>query len=790
MTDFETSLTKLDFASVRQRIIRYALSDPGREIIEQLEAMTALSQIKEELARVSEMKSLLEQEEALPLEGVQPVRKALARSGVEGGVLLSREILDIGTTLRAARLVRSFMGKRREQFPLLWDSSDRLHTDKVLEFNIDRAIDENAAVRASASRELQSIRRSIAEKYDHLRNRLESILRNVADLGFSQEEIITTREGRMVIPVKVEHKNRVPGFVHSASASGATVFVEPTETLELNNDIRGLHFQEQREVERILKALTQQIAESRDALTTDLDILAGFDAVQAKARYSIEILGVEPAITVDGPVRLVQARHPVLMIHHGFEGTVPLDLKLGEGYNCLVISGPNAGGKSVAMKCVGILSLMVQAGLHIPAGEGSALRIFQKVFVDIGDDQSIESDLSTFSSHLQNLKTIAERADAQSLVLIDEIGSGTDPAEGGAIAAAVLEYLTRRGAFTIATTHQGALKVFAHETEGVENGAMEFDLETLQPTYRFTTGIPGSSYALEMAGRLGFDEGLMGRAHDFLGHRQTRLETLLTELESSAQQSRRRLEELTKEKLRLDGLVHEYDEKVSSLKAEVRTVKRTALEEARAIVERANAAIERSVREIREKNADRDTVRRVREDVDELKERIASMHGEVSEVPPPEPETALLVGSRVTIRQGTDVGEIASLSADGKTAVVVLGSVKVRVPLSDLRSAGGRAVSSTVVARESTQELPLQVHREIDLRGMTGDEALPLLDKFIDTATLAGLHRIDIIHGKGTGALRKRVSEFLAQDPRVQSFRLGEWNEGSTGATVVELKDT
>jgi DNA mismatch repair protein MutS2 len=681
------------------------------------------------------------------------------------------------------------MGKRKEQFPLLWDSSDRLHTDKVLEFNIDRAIDENAAVRASASRELQSIRRSIAEKYDHLRKSLESILRNVSDLGFSQEEIITTREGRMVIPVKVEHKNRVPGFIHSASASGATVFIEPTETLELNNDIRGLHFQEQREVERILKALTQQIAETRDPLTTNLDILASLDALQAKARYSIEVLGVEPAITVDGPVRLVQARHPVLMIHHGLEGTVPLDLKLGEGYNCLVISGPNAGGKSVAMKCVGLLCMMVQAGLHIPAGEGSALRVFQKVFVDIGDDQSIESDLSTFSSHLQNLKAIAERADAQSLVLIDEIGSGTDPAEGGAIAAAVLEHLTRRGAFTIATTHQGALKVFAHETEGVENGAMEFDLETLEPTYRFTTGIPGSSYALEMAGRLGFDDGLMRRAHDFLGHRQTRLETLLTELESSAQQSRRHLEELTKEKLRLDSLVREYEEKVSSLKVEVRTVKRTALEEARAIVERANAAIERSVREIREQNADRDTVRRVREEIDELKERIASMHAEVSEEPPPEPETALSVGSRVTIRQGTDVGEITSLSADGKTAVVVLGSVKVRVPLSDLRGAGGRAVSSTAGAAENTRELPLEVHREVDLRGMTGDEALPLLDKFIDTATLAGLHRIDIIHGKGTGALRKRVSEFLAHDPRVQSFRLGEWNEGSTGATVVELKD-
>ncbi len=789
MTPFDSALEKLEFEKIRQRIVRYAVSDPGRELLSVLDIRTDPELIRQLLDEVSDMKRLLEAENDLPLTGIQPVRNALQKSGLEGSMLTAREIAQVGSTLGAARALRTFLFRRRESHPLVWNLADGLHVDKVLEFNIERAVEESGAVRADASRELQSIRRAIGDRSDELRKRLEGILRGVTDLGFTQEEIITTREGRMVIPVKVEHKKHVPGFIHSASASGATVFIEPTETLELNNDIRSLQFQEQREVERILRELTVQIGEGREALIRNLDLLAALDVLQAKAKYSIEVLGVAPEITTGGPVRLQKARHPVLLIHHGVQGAVPLDIEIGGSYTTLVISGPNAGGKSVAMKCLGLLVLMAQAGLHIPAGPDSTLRVFRRIFVDIGDEQSIESDLSTFSSHLAHLKEITAGADAGSLVLIDEIGTGTDPAEGGAIAAVVLEYLTARGALTIATTHHGALKVFAHETPGIENGAMEFDQRTLTPTYRFHAQIPGSSYALEMADRLGFRPELMARARELLGGAHMRLEELIQELETTAQEHRKELQTAHAERERASTIAREYDARIGALAAELREMKRKAVEEAKTVLDRANAVIEKSVKEIREQGASRDVVRSVREEVREVREYLTA---ETESTPPALEEEnsreAIALGSVVTLSGRSDPGEVYAISPDRKSAVVVFGSVKLRVALSDIQPTARKLPAR----RERGSMLPERtgpVQRELDLRGMTADEAFPLIDKFIDDAILAGLSRIDVIHGKGTGALRKKVSAFLSRHPRVRSFRLGEWNEGGVGATVVELNE-
>ena len=786
MTGADGAAAKLEFDKVVQRVVRYTVSEAGRESLLSRAFSSSVIEIREELQRVSEIKRLLEEEGALPLEGIHPVRNAILKSSIEGSAVLPRDLAQIASTLKAARTLRMFASRRKESFPLLWRSAENLYTDKVLEFNIEQAVDESGAVRAGASRELQAIRRSIGDRYEELRKKLEGILKSVSDQGFSQDDIITTREGRMVIPVKAEHKNRVHGFVHSASASGATVFVEPSETLELNNEIRNLQFQEQREVDRILRVLTAQVNEARESLLANLTILADLDALHARAKYSIEVLGVPPEVNGTGPVRLVQARHPILLLKHGYRETVPLDLELGTGYRTLVISGPNAGGKSVAMKCVGLLVLMTQAGLHIPAADGSVIRVFNKFFVDIGDEQSIENDLSTFSSHLANLKHIAEQADDQSLVLIDEIGSGTDPAEGDAIAATLLEWLTTRGAYSVATTHQSSLKVFAYETDGVENGAMEFDQTTLTPTYRFRAGVPGSSYALEMAGRLGFSQTLLLRARELVGKEHTKIETLISELEASVQQYRRDLDSVRAEKTRLDDLTRQYESRIASLSQELRELKRTALREAEQIVERANAAIERSVREIREHDADKETIRRIRTEVAQLKTEIAA--GQQDSAEPGPPPAIVEAGKRVRLAGGTDTGEVESISADGKSAVVIFGNVRMRVAMADLKAAPG-----DVPAARPMQGVPAEPQRnvrtDLDLRGMTGDEAIPLVDKFIDDAVLAGLFRVDIIHGKGTGALRKKVSEYLSHHPRVKSFRLGEWNEGGTGATVVELSE-
>jgi DNA mismatch repair protein MutS2 len=784
---FDDALIKLEFDRVRQRVIRYAASEPGGELLRSQQIMTSPGQIRSELAAVSEMKRLLEEDEDFSLAGIFPVTVPVQKAAVEGTVLLAKELVQISSTLKVARILRSFAAKRRELFPMLWQTVEPLSPDKVLEYNIDQAIDESGAVRENASKELLSVRRSISDRYEQLRKRLESILRNVSDLGFSQDEIITTREGRMVIPVKAEHKNRVHGFIHSASASGATVFIEPSETLELNNEIRSLQFQEQREIERILRVLTEQVGAARDALVENLKILAAVDALRAKAKYSMEILGVAPEVAEHGPISLLQARHPVLLMNHGYQATVPLDLELGKDFSTLVISGPNAGGKSVAMKCVGLLVLMAQAGMHIPASDRSRVRVFKKCFVDIGDEQSIENDLSTFSSHLRHLKDVVARADADSFVLIDEIGSGTDPGEGGALAAAVLEWLTRHGVYTIATTHQGFLKVFAYETAGVENGAMEFDQATLTPTYRFRTGVPGSSYALEMAERLGFDEVLMRRSRELLGHQQAKLDTLIADLEGSAQRYRKDMETMAAEKATLDVLVGKYEEKIASLSREIKEQKRRAVEEAEQILQRANAAIERSVREIRESKAAPEAVKNVRQQVSRLREELSTQRKEVAEPSEPEIPGTLDVGSHVRLGSGSDTGEIVSIAPDGKTAVVVFGSVKMRVPVSDLRSTREQPARRTVWTEEAGSHMPPET--ELDIRGLTGDEALPMVDKFIDGAVLAGLHRIDIIHGKGTGALRKKVADFLSQHPHVKAHHLAEWNEGGTGATVVELRE-
>lgn len=756
--------------------------------------MLALAPLEElelcrtEMRRVTEMKMLLETEEGLPLEGLKKIQAGLHKSRIDGAVLQPRELFDIARTLECSRTARSFLSKRRELYPEIWMLAEPLVVDKVLEFNIDRAIDEGGTVKDSASKELREIRRSIADSYESLRKKLATILRGVTDQGFAQEEIITTREGRMVIPVKSESRNRVPGFVHSASASGATVFVEPAETLDLNNDIRNLHFRETREIERILRELTLQVREVADKIGKSMESLGYLDSVQARARYSIEILGNEPGIEEHGPLRLVQARHPVLISHHGLTKTVPLDVELGAAYRTLVISGPNAGGKSVAMKCVGLLVLMAESGMHIPAAAESLVPFLRDVEVDIGDDQSIESDLSTFSSHLEHLREITSTAGAGSLVLIDEIGSGTDPTEGGAIAAAVLESLTEKGALTIATTHQGFLKVFAYETSGMENGAMEFDQESLTPTYRFRAGVPGSSYAFELAGRHGLPAGMIDRARGLLGSPQASMERLLLELEAAAQRYKSKNEELQREKAAVDEQARTYQSRIAQLSAELREMKRQAAEEAGRIVDGAHALVERVVREIREQGADKAAVKKAREEIvqqrGEITETQRALHVETKQVS----SRPVEVGARVRIDEGTAVGEVVQLSSDGKVATVALGSVRMKIPVPELSVTDERLpLVSLPESLPGDRGSPVQ--RELDLRGLTGDEALPLVDKFIDDGLLKGISRLTIIHGKGTGALRKKVTRFLSDDPRVRTSTLAEWNEGGTGATVIYLKE-
>ncbi len=789
MIEYRLAAEKLDFAKIIYRLQSYASSELGRSAAEEIVPSTDLFFLSQELNRVTEMKSIIEGEDAFFIDGLKDIREALQRSRVENNILTAIELLHIASTLKATQNIKSYIGKRRELYSELQALSDKLSTDKVLEYNILLAIDEKGSVRDSASKELKMVRADLVKMQDMLRSRLERILQRVSEQGAAQEEIITTRDGRMVIPVKVEEKHRVPGFIHSSSATGLTVFIEPAETLSLNNEIQELHFREQREVEKILRALTAQVSESSEILLETLGILSALDLIYAKARYSVEVKGNKPFLKETGSVKIFEARHPILLLRHKPELIVPLDLNIGDQFTTLLITGPNAGGKSVAMKTVGILVLMVQCGIHIPASPESEFPVFTKLFVDIGDSQSIENDLSTFSSHVVRLKEITDDADERSLVLLDEVGGGTDPAEGGALAAAVLKFLTDKKACTIATSHQLSLKAFVYESPCMENGAMEFDQKSLLPTYRFRTGIPGSSYALEIAQRFGLNGEIISQAKNFVGEKQDWLEKLVAELESRSQSLQILLNKTDAEKLKYNRLIDEYQTKIKQLNKEIAEIKSRAVEEASTIVAKANSIIENSVREIRSKQANSESIRQSKSRIQQLNSEI---HLLAKEFESPEFEekpitvSAITEGSIVKLKSGGEVGEVVREADNNGIFIVAFNAIKMKVPASDLIPIKVEHGQRLTNIGSSIQK---EIKREIDLRGMYGDDAIKAVDKFLDDSILSGAIHIDIIHGKGTGALRKRVAEYLKSDNRIKSFHLGEWNEGGSGVTVIDLKD-
>ncbi len=782
MREFLNSFQKLEFDKVKKYIQRYAISDLGREHLEQLIPSLIMNEIQENLFLVTEMKLLHETDDPLPLDNLHDIRKSLHRSSIENYILSLEELRKIELVLITSNKIHTYFARRTKRYPLLSSKVKSIHIEKILEYNIHHTIDEDAKVKDSASKELQSIRRQIIDKSHTIRRSLEYILKSISNSDWVQEEIITTREGRMVIPVKSEHKNRVPGFIHSASASGATVYIEPAETLEVNNEIRTLYFQEQREIEKLLKELTKQVREVKDNILENVRILSELDFIQAKAKYSIEAIGSEPKIKSDGEIKFINAYHPLLLQKHKRGEIVPLNLEITPEYNTIIITGPNAGGKSVAMKTVGLLSLLAQAGCHIPASAESELRIFSDIFVDMGDEQSIENDLSSFSSHLKNLKQIIDDANESSLVLLDEIGSGTDPIEGSSIAAAVLEQLTKQKVTTIATTHHGNLKAFAFEIPGMQNAAMEFDQTSLKPTYRYRSGIPGSSYAIEMAERLNLSSDIIKRSREIKGSEANKLEDLILDLEKKSQELKSTLDTVNEEKSRLNNLNLVYQQKVSALEKEVKEIKARALDEAKHIVKKANSVIEKSIREIKETSAEREVIKKAKLEIKELSDDFNNLLENITAVTGGK---EYQVGDKVRLRQSNTIGEIFS-KYDDDSYIVFSGNLKLKVKRKDIEIVE-RGKTESHLHSASSQIIPSEVKREIDLRGMYGDEALDALDKFLDTAMLTGLNRVDIIHGKGTGALRKKITEYLKSQPSIKSFRLGEWNEGGTGVTVVEL---
>ena len=783
----------LEFDKVLDDLARRTHCPVAAERLQGLKPLSSPDLALKSLASISEIRTWMDSGGTFPMDTFDDIGAHLKSLTVEGSRLEPKAFRRIHRILELSATIHTFLKKNETHFPLLHDAAAELVPNPGLAKEITRVIDlRSFEILDRASPALAAIRRKMARAREQVRRQMEDLLHKLSRKDVLQERLITMRSGRWVLPVKETHKHLVKGVLHDKSASGATVFLEPLVTLELNNQIRRLEVEEYHEIERVLYALTERVRQHLPELAQNADILVTLDCVNAKALASKALNQHEPAVNTEGMLEIRNGRHPLLALKKGpISNVVPLNLSMGEAFHTLVITGPNAGGKTVALKTVGLLTLMVSCGLHVPADADSQIPLFGRIFANVGDAQSIEMDLSTFSAHLHEIKGIVDGATSNDLVLIDEIGTGTDPQEGAALAMAVLEALTARPVMTVVTTHHGALKAFAHQTPGIANGSMAFDAQTLTPTYRFRADIPGSSYALEIAKRMGLSEDVVARSRTLMGSQANRLEALILRLEQQIEENKRLKKDLESERLVVDRLKKGVQEKQAGFRREAEEMRNRAAEEARAIVEQANAVMEKAIRTIRETGAAREGIRKARRLVQEEKE---TLKRQVQAKRPPQPfenqaplETAPRPGSRVAWRRTGMAGTVLSEEDQTGRVLTAFGKLKAHVPREELSLAedGGQPKRESLVRVEVP--VPVGVRPEADMRGMRVEQALEVVDKYLDDALLAGLKEVRIIHGVGSGALRNHLIPFLNQHPLVQSTRPGGLNQSNLGVTIVEM---
>lgn len=795
---FAAAASALEFPKVLQHLSAAALSSLGANEILHLQPLPDLPTVQTRLAEVTEMRSLLDFDDAFPISYLPDLSAALQQLRIEGRSLDISALIEVARFSETARRVRQYVLTRREKYPELFKSAQQLTSLQEHERALENALHfTEGTVKDSASPVLARLRKDITRAHAEVRERLERIAKKLAAQEMLREQMITLREGRLVLMLKDEYRRSVPGLVHDHSASGRTVFLEPMESVEINNRVRELQSAEREEIERILMMLSERLRQVLPALEINHAIMIALDVIHAKAKFSRELGAYAPQLQPEAKLKLLEARHPLLLLkNENRSKVIPLNLELGfasppagQPLNTLLISGPNAGGKTVALKTVGLLALMTRCGLHIPASPDSEVPLFENIFVNIGDRQSIEDDLSTFTSHAKRLVEILRHAHTGDLVLVDEIGAGTDPEAGAALAVAILQELNARKCLTIVTTHHGALKTFAQNEPGVSNGSMAFDQETLTPTYHFRPGLPGASYAFEIAARMGMARPVIEAARNLVGVEKVNVEELLNELQNKLAQQQQLNEKLQLEETRLRGLQKLYEERERQLKAQVQEIKKKAHAEAEALLQNANAIIENAVREIRETNAAREAIKSAKENLTAVRERV-EQETHVIEPPTPAVEepaiTKFEIGMLVKWLKQNARATVLELPDSSNKVLIAAGVLRARVPAAELRAV-------TVSAKSEAGSLPQASvheaarHAEIDLRGMRVEEALGMVDKFLDDALLAGWHEVRLIHGKGTGALRQSITEYLKTLPHVKSARMGQFGEGDIGVTVVEL---
>jgi DNA mismatch repair protein MutS2 len=783
--DFES---RLGFDHIRRKLTQHCLSPLGVSHVDTMQFSTAYEAVYTALRQNLEFKQIFEKGEDFPSNHYTDARELLKKASLEGNYLDEPEFLQLAYAQQTIIACRDFLVKSKEFYPALFELTTPVTITKQLVQRILSVIDETATVKDAASAELARIRKRLRDEQSSLRRLIDQSYRKAIEQHWVPEGALPTiREGRLVIPILAEHKRRMKGFILDESATGQTVFMEPTEVLEANNEIRDLEHAQKREVIRILKDLTNDIRHNVTELEIAFEFLGQMDFIRAKAKLSLELQADLPTVADKPVVNWMRARHPVLFITlKGKRNVVPLDIDLTTDNRMLLVSGPNAGGKSVCLKTVGLLQYMLQCGLLVPVSPDSQAGIFQNIFIDIGDQQSIENDLSTYSSHLRNMSFFLQHAGDQSLVLMDELGAGTDPNFGGAIAESILHALLNKKVWGVATTHYYNLKLFAGRNAGIRNAAMRFDENKLVPEYKLDIGKPGSSFALEIAERTGLPKETLQHAQQLVGQELMGVESLVRTLEKEKNDLSERVDSLERKERELKGLLSKYDSLTSELESKKKAIIDKAKLEANALLRSTNKEIEKTIRHIRENQAERKETLKVRKNLQELSKKV-----EQQPVKKEQPVAGdIQVNDRVRIIGQDSSGKV--LVVKGKNATVQFGDLKSTVAVTRLEKLGGKVTPEVNKRPISTgiklHEKQAQFSPVLDVRGKRVEEVTPLLEQFLDNAILLGHGEIKILHGKGEGVLRKVVREQLRPYKQVASVADEHIDRGGDGITVVVLK--
>ena len=786
------SIKILEYNKIIEMLKAGAASEMTRQVISEIKPLTDIYEIRHLLQQTTEAVKVIVVKGNPPMSAFYDIAPALMRAR-KGGALTMQQLLQISYNMRTARTMSAFLEKDLTEIPALTAIREVISVNRDLENEITRCILSEDEMADNASPELRSIRRSIVRQNEAIKAKTNHMLSSAENKTLLQDSIVTMRDGRYVIPVKQEHRSRFPGIVHDQSSTGATLFIEPQVIVNMNNELKQLFLDEKKEIDRILAELSDRVAENYHGIYNNQKLLVELDYIFAKGKLSLSYRGEEPHISEEGILDLKQARHPLL----DQKKAVPINASLGRSYSTLIITGPNTGGKTVTLKTAGLLSMMAASGLHIPASSESIIPVFEDIFADIGDEQSIEQSLSTFSSHMNNIVNIVDRAGPGCLVLLDELGAGTDPTEGAALAIAVLEKLRANGALIFATTHYTELKKYAISTAGVQNASMEFDVETLSPTYRLTIGIPGKSNAFEISRKLGLSESIIDKARELLEGRDIEFEDVIAALEDD----RKRAEEERDQAIALNIAMKKQKQELEQREAEIKQKKSEILakarEEAREIVREARDTTREVQKELRELNRI-DSIAERNKVFDEGRRKVRILEGRYREKivkqvnNKPVKASDLKIGNRVKVLSLDQNGEIMSLPDDKGNMTVQMGILKATVNIKDIMliddvkkqkpSPKQRNYSSMY------QTKAMNMSTTINVRGQNLDDAVMNVDKYLDDAFMAGLKEVTVIHGRGEGILRTGLQQMMKRHKHVKAFRKGAYNEGGDGVTIVQLK--